>query len=248
MRKAMGEWIEENRPDVLLLQEVRADIPTTEKLVPAGYNAIVYPCEIKGRAGVAVFTREDIEVGEVRYDAAEDSPQVDTGRWLEVTLPDYNLTVVSAYLHSGDLADEAKMQAKYSHLGVVTQRLEELKAQGNVLVAGDFNIVHTEEDIKNWKPNHNKRAGVLDEEIAYVDTWLEYYVDVQRQLAGPGQAEYTWWSQRGKAFDNNVGWRIDYQLASPRLAERARSYTIGRAQSYDRRFSDHAPLSVIYDF
>lgn len=248
MRKGFGEWIEENTPDVLLLQEVRADIPTTEKLVPAGYNAVVHPCEIKGRAGVAVLTREGIEVGQVRYGAAEESPQVDTGRWLEVQLPEYNLTVVSAYLHSGDVADEAKMQAKYSHLRAVSTRLEELKARENVLVTGDFNIVHTEEDIKNWKPNHNKRAGVLDEEIAYLSAWLEYYSDVQRQLAGPGQAEYTWWSQRGKAFDNNVGWRIDYQLASPHLAERARSYAIGRAQSYDTRFSDHAPLSVVYEF
>lgn len=248
MRKGFGEWIEENTPDVLLLQEVRADIPTTEKLVPEGYNAIVHPCEIKGRAGVAVLVRKGIEIGDVRYGAAEESSAVDTGRWLEVSLPEYNLRAISAYLHSGDAASEEKMAAKYSHLRDVSARLTELQGEENVLIAGDFNIVHTEGDIKNWKPNHNKRAGVLDEEIAYLDSWLEHYTDVQRQLTGPGQAEYTWWSQRGKAFDNNVGWRIDYQLASPHLAEQARSYAIGRAQSYDTRFSDHAPLSVVYEF
>lgn len=119
----------------------------------------------------------------------------------------------------------------------------------HIVMAGDFNIVHTERDITNWRSNHNKTAGVLDPEIAYLDKWMgEFgYVDVQRSLIGDEQAEYTWWSQRGKAFENNVGWRIDYHLATPALAQRAQSVRIDRADSYDMRWSDHAPLLVTYD-
>src|SRR5699024_7453127 len=117
-----------------------------------------------------------------------------------------------------------------------------------VLIAGDLNIVHTEKDIKNWRPNHNKTSGVLDDEIDYVTTWLDEigYVDVQRVLAGDVQGPYAWWSQRGKAFDNDAGWRIDYQLLTPGLAARATSAEVERAASYDTRWSDHAPLSITY--
>ena len=113
--------------------------------------------------------------------------------------------------------------------------------------AGDFNIVRSRLDIKNWTPNHNKRAGVLDEEIAFLDTWVaQGWRDVTRELVGDVQGPYTWWSWRGKAFDNDAGWRIDHQFVTPQLAGDARSVRIGRADSYDARFSDHAPLSVDY--
>ena len=139
------------------------------------------------------------------------------------------------------------MDQKYAHLDLVTSRMSELRELPNVIITGDLNIVHTELDIKNWKGNHNKTAGVLDSEIAYVDRWIESgWVDVARQLTGPVQGPYTWWSYRGKAFDNDAGWRIDYHLASPAMAQRAQSVHVDRAVDYASRYSDHAPLRIIY--
>ena len=109
-------------------------------------------------------------------------------------------------------------------------------------------MVRSERDIKNWKPNHNKIAGVMDEEIAHLEGWFsDGWVDVSRHLVGDEeQGPYTWWSQRGKAFDNNAGWRIDYQVLTPALAERARSVSVDRAPDYASRWSDHAPLIIEY--
>ena len=248
-RKGMGEWIASAKADVLLLQEVRAPEELVAPLVGEEYKAIPWPCEIKGRAGVAVAVRDGIETGAVVRGVSDDQPPVDTGRWLEVELPELGLRVVSAYLHSGDSSSKEKMDAKYAHLDLVEKRLAELSEGGErFLVAGDFNIVHTPLDITNWKSNHNRTSGVLDEEIAYLDRWFGQMglADVQRRLDPDSQGPYTWWSQRGKAFDNNTGWRIDYHLASPSLAEKADAYRIDRAPSYDARFSDHAPLIVDY--
>lgn len=245
-RKGMGEWIAENQPDVLLLQEVRADPELVDPLLP-GYSVITEACEIKGRAGVAVAVREGIEATELARGVGTDVP-VDTGRWLEVSVPG-GLTVVSTYIHSG-VANTDKMDMKYAHLDAVTRRLDELAADGDakVLVAGDFNIVRGPKDIKNFKPNHNKTSGVLDPEIAYLDRWFDGpWRDIARELAGDVDGPYTWWSQRGKAFDNNVGWRIDYQMATPALADLARTAVVDRAASYDTRWSDHAPLTVEYE-
>jgi exodeoxyribonuclease III (xth) len=228
---------------------VRAPEELVAPLVGEGYKAIPWSCEIKGRAGVAVAVRDGIETGAVVRGVSEDQPPVDTGRWLEVDLPELGLRVVSAYLHSGDSSSKEKMDAKYAHLDLVEKRLAELSESGErFLVAGDFNIVHTPLDITNWKSNHNRTSGVLDEEIAYLDRWFGQMglADVQRRLDPDSQGPYTWWSQRGKAFDNNTGWRIDYHLASPFLAEKADAYRIDRAPSYDARFSDHAPLIVDY--
>ncbi|MDY5153373.1 exodeoxyribonuclease-3 [Actinobaculum suis] len=287
-RKGMGAWVQDTAPDVLLMQEVRAPREAITKIFQgSGYRVFNAISTLKGRAGVSVAVREEIQVGEVRIGladpgetpavvaaghatetpatsatanaaastaelAATSETPVDTGRWLEVDLPDCDLTVVSAYLHSGVATDAAKMAAKYSHLDRVTQRLASFDQTAKILVAGDFNIVHTEADIKNWKPNHNKTAGVLDSEIAYLEDWFASgWVDVQRALlTAEGYTEkgpYTWWSQRGKAFDNDAGWRIDYHMATPALAAQARSFAIGRAESYAARWSDHAPLTVEYE-
>ncbi|MDR3202363.1 MAG: endonuclease/exonuclease/phosphatase family protein, partial [Bifidobacteriaceae bacterium] len=118
---------------------------------------------------------------------------------------------------------------------------------GAAVVCGDLNIAHREADLKNWRANRD-RAGFLPAERAYVDRWLDGlgWVDVGRRLAGDVAGPYTWWSWRGQAFANDTGWRIDYQLATPALAERAREFRVDRAQSYDRRWSDHAPLTVVY--
>ena len=267
-RKGMSGWLEASAPDVLLLQEVRADEDAAAGLLP-GYSTRTWPCRIKGRAGVAVAVREDgpVTIGEVRRGvAASDTvePDVDSGRWLEVDLGvegtpgsdgvgRHTLTVVSAYLHSGQLGTE-KMDQKYAHLALVDARMTELlessESEGpQTVMAGDLNVVRSERDIKNWKPNHNRVAGVLDEEIAHLENWFSAgWVDVARSLAPDEQGPYTWWSQRGKAFDNDAGWRLDYQVATPRLAARALSAVVDRAASYDERWSDHAPLVIEYAF
>ena len=249
-RKGMGDWIAAADADVLLFQEVRAPDDLVPPLVGDAYETVSHACAIKGRAGVLVAVRKGLEIGGVRAGLAGDSHPADTGRWLEVDLPGPGLTVVSAYLHSGDASDREKMALKYAHLESVTARLAELsEAPGSLLVAGDFNVVRGPADIANWKPNHNRTSGVLDPEIAYLDRWFgpDGYVDVQRALDPDSQGPYTWWSQRGQAFARDVGWRIDYHLADPGLASRAAGYRIDRADSYETRFSDHAPLVVDYD-
>ena len=144
------------------------------------------------------------------------------------------------------------MGQKYAHLSLVDARMSALLASAAggppVLVAGDLNIVHTASDIRNWRSNHNRTSGVLDEEIAYLDTWFSSgWVDTVRRLAGPVQGPYTWWSQRGSAFENDTGWRIDYHLTTPSLAALARSFAIDKAARRSGRWSDHAPLVVDYD-
>ncbi|MCI7306595.1 MAG: exodeoxyribonuclease III [Trueperella sp.] len=257
-RKGMGEWIDATDADVILFQEVRAPEDLAAGLIGDRYRVIQQASVLKGRAGVAVAVKADYELGPTRLglqaglapaDATLAEPPVDTGRWVEVDVPALDTTFVSAYLHSGVADDAEKMTAKYAHLDRVTQRLDELRSDrplAHVLVAGDFNIVHTPLDIKNWKPNHNKTAGVLDREIAYLDRWFEDYVDTQRRLVGEVQGPYTWWSQRGKAFDNDAGWRIDYQMTSPDLAALAVDARVDRASQYAKRWSDHAPLVVTY--
>lgn len=253
VRKGMDTWLADRSPDLLLLQEVRAPDAILHELLGEGWHVAHQASDIKGRAGVAVASR--LPATAVRVGLGNDEPPVDTGRWVEmdVELPgsDRPLTVVSVYIHSGTASEPERMAAKYAHLDKVTARLTTLSEQAaagerEVVVGGDVNIVHRPVDIKNWKSNHNRTSGVLDQEIAYLDRWFDdlAYVDLGRRLGGEGPGPYTWWSMRGKAFDNDAGWRIDYLLSSPGLAERARTATVDRAPAYDQRFSDHAPVVV----
>lgn len=264
-RKGMDAWLEQANPDVVLAQEVRASEEITSELFGDDWQVAVNASQLKGRAGVAVAVRKSSpwRLADSQADTVPVEVPQDGGRWLEAVLTrenegekaDAQLRVISAYFHSGEVGTE-KQDHKMAHLERIGKRLEQLmsadasseNADPLVLVAGDFNVVHTELDIKNWKPNHNKRAGVLDEEIAFLDRWREQgWVDVVRNLAGEVQGPYSWWSWRGKAFDNNAGWRIDYQLATPRLAQVACSQQVDRAAAYDQRFSDHAPVVVSYE-
>ena len=264
-RKGMDTWLEQANPDVVLAQEVRASEEITSELFGDDWQVAVNASQLKGRAGVAVAVRKSSpwRLADSQADTVPVAVPQDGGRWLEAVLTrenegekaDAQLRVISAYFHSGEVGTE-KQDHKMAHLERIGKRLEQLMSadassentEPLVLVAGDFNVVHTELDIKNWKPNHNKRAGVLDEEIAFLDRWREQgWVDVVRNLAGEVQGPYSWWSWRGKAFDNNAGWRIDYQLATPRLAQVARSQQVDRAAAYDQRFSDHAPVVVSYE-
>ncbi|GAB4084218.1 exodeoxyribonuclease III [Myceligenerans cantabricum] len=254
-RRGMDTWITAREPDVLLLQEVRAPEAVVEEYLD-GWHVADAGSEIKGRAGVLVASR--FPIAGVRRglpmpgDATE--PAVDTGRWIEadITLPDAagTLTAVSTYQHSGSTkpGQEATMDAKYAYLARTTARLAELAAAATpAVVAGDINIAHTEADIKNWKGNL-KSAGFLPEERAHLDRWAELgWTDLGRALGGDGPGPFTWWSWRGQAFDNDAGWRIDYQLANPGLAPACRKIEVDRAPTYAERWSDHAPLVATYE-
>ncbi|WP_256673540.1 exodeoxyribonuclease III, partial [Nocardia cyriacigeorgica] len=164
-----------------------------------------------------------------------------TGRFIEVEFDE--VTVASVYVHTGEAGTE-RQDEKYRFLAEIAAHLR--TKTGNYVIAGDWNIAHTERDIKNWKGNL-KNAGFLPEERAWLDAQLAAgYVDVVRALHPEGDGPYSWWSYRGRAFDNDAGWRIDYQLATADLAERAKQAIVERADAYDQRWSDHAPVTVQY--
>ncbi len=259
-RRGLEQWLEEVAPDVLLLQEVRAEVDVAQKLLGPNWSSVVVPSQVKGRSGVAVAVRNNssavsfAEGDSVQTVLDEEETPEDTGRWVEVHLDTAGgkpLRVVSAYFHSGQ-KDDPKQDAKMDHLGRIDARMTQLLGEGeeqgiHTLVAGDFNVVRSEADIKNWKGNHNRSSGVLDEEMVFLNRWVSQgWVDTVRELAGAGPGPYSWWSWRGKAFDNDTGWRIDYHYATPGLGGVARDYKIGRAPSWDTRISDHAPVTVWY--
>jgi exodeoxyribonuclease-3 len=257
-RRGMGEWLESRDVDILALQEVRASTEDIEELLGSEWSILHDAAHAKGRAGVAIASRDKahihrVAIGEEDFDTA--------GRWLEA---DYEfggtiLTVVSAYVHSGQ-ADSEKQAEKLRFLDAVEARLPDIRTHSELaVVMGDLNVGHRTLDIKNWKGNV-KKAGFLPEERAYFDRIVgaeddERYndggglgwVDVGRKAAGDVPGPYTWWSWRGKAFDNDSGWRIDYQLATKPLANRLTEYSVDRAASYDTRFSDHTPVVADYD-
>ncbi len=249
-RRGMAGWLARRQPQVLLLQEVRgSDEILADHLDPTVWDLAHEAAQARGRAGVAIASRLPMSAVRVGLGTGVTG---DTGRWVEadVTLPDgRGLTVVSVYLHSGTLGTPS-MDEKYAFLEHVTARLAALRADPDalVLVGGDLNIAHRSVDLKNWKGNL-RAAGCLPAERAYLDRWFDElgWADLGRRLGGEGPGPYTWWSWRGKAFDHDAGWRIDYQLATPALAAAARSATVDRAPTYAERFSDHAPLVVSFD-
>jgi exodeoxyribonuclease III len=243
-RRGMAQWLDQAVPDVLLLQEVRANDAIVEELLD-GWNVVHQEAAVAGRAGVAVASRSPL--GPMRVlDTGVDG---DRGRWVETDLQTEAglITLVSIYMHSAT-ADHPSLDAKYAYLAAVTDRLVEL-GDRPVIVGGDLNIAHHEADLKNWRGNL-KSAGFLPAERAWLDRWFDElrWTDVGRSLAGPVAGPYTWWSWRGKAFDNDTGWRIDYQLTSPGFTGTAVSARVDRAETYAERFSDHAPLVVTYEW
>ena len=244
MRKGMDPWLKAAAPDVLCLQEVRAPDQVLAELVPER-NLHAEACQVKGRAGVAIASL--LPLAERRTGLGLDGA-VHTGRWVEADLAGLELTVVCVYIHSGEV-DTVRQDQKMVFLEQMTERLAKLAASGrDVLVCGDFNVAHKEVDIKNWRGNL-KTSGFLPEERAYLTQWFDQlgWVDLGRELSHAGPGPYTWWSWRGKAFDNDAGWRIDYQIATPSLAAKAVSCQVERPDSYDARWSDHAPLTVQFD-
>ena len=248
-RRGMPTWLAASAPDVLALQEVRADGEIVASHLPSDEWHVVHEAAVaKGRAGVAIATR--LPVRAVRIGLGT-GLATDSGRWVEADLDlpgGRMLTVVSAYIHSGT-AGTPSMAEKYAFLDAMTARLTRLASEREwAVVAGDFNIAHREADLKNWRGNV-KNAGFLPDERAYLDRWFGPmgWQDVGRELAGDVAGPYTWWTWRGNAFDRDVGWRIDYQMATPAFAALARAWSVDRAASYDARLSDHAPFVVDYE-
>ncbi len=239
--KGFYGWLRRQHADVVCLQEVKAQEPqlTRQMLGPKGYHGYFHCAEKKGYAGVGLYTHKVPD--SVRMGLG--IPEIDReGRYIEAQFG--KLSVVSIYLPSGSSGPE-RQAAKYRFMDVLVPVLEALRADGREYVlCGDWNIAHKEIDLKNWRSNQ-KNSGFLPEERAWLTRVLDElgWVDVFRALNDKPE-QYTWWSNRGQAWAKNVGWRIDYQIATPGIAGKARKESLYKR----RRFSDHAPLIVDYDY
>ncbi|MES2578937.1 MAG: exodeoxyribonuclease III [Pseudomonadota bacterium] len=239
--KGFFAWLQTQQADVICLQEVKAQAAdlTAEMLAPAGYFGYFHYAEKKGYSGVGIYckTKPD-NVVEGLGIADIDSE----GRYIEASFG--NLSVISLYLPSGSSGEE-RQAFKFSVLARIMPHLEALKNSGrDVVVCGDWNIAHQEIDLKNYKGN-KKNSGFLPEERAWLTDLFGRvgWVDVYRMLHPDTTEEcYTWWSNRGAAYEKNVGWRLDYQVATPELALKAAQASIYKTQ----KFSDHAPLIIDY--
>ena len=245
-RRGGLEWIAQQAPDVVGLQEVRASDTQLDNALDgsdlATYERVHIASASAGREGVALFARQPFAQHTHLIEGFDE-----VGRWIEadLELDGVPVTFASVYVHTGE-AGTPKQDAKYAFLDAVSARMSALQGR-HAVVMGDFNIAHTANDLKNWKGNRGK-AGFLPEEQAYLTQWLaDGWVDPVRAAAGDAPGPYSWWSWRGKAFDNDSGWRIDYQFVSPSLAPAVTVTSIGRADAYDQRWSDHAAVVVDYD-
>jgi len=244
--KGFEAWTESVAVDCMGVQEIKAqagDVANRFETV-AGLQGFFHYAEKKGYSGVGLYTRQvpsrvNIGLGSAEFDTE--------GRWVEAQFdtPRRKFSIVSCYFPSGSSSAE-RQEAKFRFLALMTPRLQQLKAEREFILVGDVNIAHKEIDLKNWKGNL-KNSGFLPEERAWMTHALDAQaglglVDVFRTL-NPHPEQYTWWSARGQARAKNVGWRIDYHLATPGVAAKAMREHIYTAQ----RFSDHAPLVIDYD-
>ncbi len=243
--KGFYEWLNEQEADVVCLQEVKAqEADLGEALrAPAGWHVRFHCAEKKGYSGVALMARQaptawTVGLGFDEFDAE--------GRYIQADFDTSEgpLSIISLYLPSGSSSEE-RQAAKFRFMERFLPHMAALRAAGReIIVCGDWNIAHREADLKNWRSNQ-KNSGFLPEERAWLSRLFDEqgWVDVYRRLAPDTTSEcYTWWSNRGQAWANNVGWRLDYQIATPAIAARAHRTGVYK----ERRFSDHAPLTVDY--
>ncbi|WP_036301151.1 exodeoxyribonuclease III [Methylotenera sp. L2L1] len=239
--KGLYAWLKTQDADIVCMQEIKAQAGdmTNEMLNPEGYFGCFHYAEKKGYSGVGIYSKikpdrivEGLGIADIDNE----------GRYIEARFG--NLSVVSLYLPSGSSGEE-RQAFKFSVMERFMPHLKMLKDSGrDVVVCGDWNIAHKEADLKNWKGN-KKNSGFLPEERAWLTTLFDEvgWVDVYRSLyPETTDACYTWWSNRGQAWAKNVGWRIDYQIATADFASKALSSSVYK----DERFSDHAPLIVEY--
>lgn len=243
--KGMLAWLAGTDAGVVCLQETRADDAQLAKtLAPAleqGWHLTSAEPAVKGRNGVAVLTRTKPDA--VRTGFAHDEFD-EAGRYLEVDVA--GVTVASLYLPSGEVGTP-RQEEKERFMAGFAPHLQTLADRQSV-VCGDWNIAHTNDDLKNWKANR-KASGFLPHEREWLGRVVadgSGWVDVVRALHPVGPGPYTWWSYRGRAFDNDTGWRIDLQVATSALAARATSAVVERAAEHALRWSDHAPVTVRY--
>ena len=239
-RKGMFTWLPRQKADIFCLQEVRAQADQISDAVynPKNFHIFHEYAERKGYSGVALLSRHEPDDVINGFGSAEFDPE---GRYIEARFG--NLSVVSVYMPSGSSKEE-RQAAKYRFMDEFTAHLDEINASGrDFIICGDWNIAHKEIDLKNWKSNQ-KNSGFLPEERAWLDDVFgpRGFSDAFREVNElPDQ--YTWWSNRGRAWDNNVGWRIDYQVVSSGLKGKATGASIYKK----KRFSDHSPLIMDYD-
>ena len=243
--KGLEAWLTQAQPDCICVQEVKAQAADIAGKFDAlaGLKGHFHFAEKKGYSGVAVYTRlepSDVIVG---FDGGEFDTE---GRWVELRFdtPRRKHSIISSYFPSGSSGEE-RQQAKFRFLDLMYPHLRALKAERDFILCGDINIAHQEIDLKNFKGNR-KNSGFLPEERAWMGKLLTDggLVDVYRQLKPTATDDcYTWWSNRGQAYAKNVGWRLDYHLATPAMAALARTSYIYK----DQKFSDHAPITVEYE-
>ena len=247
--KGWVEWVENSGFDCIGVQEVKAQAEHVDGVFDTlgGLRGHFHLAEKKGYSGVGVFSKRQPSDVIKGFDGAEFDTE---GRWVEARFdspssrrPFNKFSVISCYFPSGSSGPE-RQAAKFRFLDVVYPHLMRLKAEREFVLCGDVNVAHQAIDLKNWKSNQ-KNSGFLPEERNWMTRLLAEggLVDVFRSL-NPHPEQYTWWSNRGQAWAKNVGWRLDYHLATPGVAALARRESI----YLNQRFSDHAPVTIDYDF
>jgi exodeoxyribonuclease III len=240
-RKGFTAWMLGRKPDVVCLQEIKAQESdlTKELLAPKGLHGYFHPAEKKGYSGVAIYAKRAADQVTLGLGIREIDAQ---GRFLQADFGD--LSVVSLYMPSGTMGEEAQKR-KYAFMDRFLPRLEAMRKCGReFVICGDWNIAHREIDVKNWKTNQDT-TGFLPREREWLTRVFEEhgFVDVFRRI-DPSPDRFTWWVQWANARARNIGWRIDYQIATPGIAAKATKASI----YVDEVFSDHAPVIVDYDY
>ena len=242
--KGFEGWVESISADCLAVQELKAQHDTIKGRfdIVHGMRGHFHYAEKKGYSGVGLYTRKRPSEVIIGLGASEFDME---GRYVEARYDTARrpLSIISCYFPSGS-SGEHRQAAKYRFLDVLYPHLKRLRAEREFILTGDVNIAHREIDLKNWRSNQ-KNSGFLPAERAWLSGVFDELalVDVFRTL-NPSAEQYTWWSNRGQAWANNVGWRLDYQIATPGIAAKARHAHI----HLEPRFSDHAPLIIDYDF
>jgi len=239
-RKGFFDWLARELPDVVCIQETKAQVHQLEDPLywPEQYHCFYNDAERKGYSGTALYSRVKPQRVTTRLGW---EPADEEGRYIQADFP--GISVISLYMPSGSSSEAALtkkygfMEQFYEHLRVLRRKRREF------IICADWNICHQAIDLKNWRPNQ-KNSGFLPEERAWLDQLYDElgYVDSFR-LVNQEPDQYTWWSNRGQAWAKNVGWRLDYQVVTPGLADRVQAASIYK----DERFSDHAPQTMCYD-